>query len=206
MLLWAAKSSGKNLGPHYVFTAVLRHTTTKGQHLVHNLHHISPSPAPNITIFIYKFEVPKTADSHFLVCDAELLNWCSPMILRKAPPSPSTLEDVGDTQRTVSFSFWNAPAYAVYSSTQLLVLEKLLQCTDTDPVPCSVLNPWHRTRETRLWICAVWTDLPLFLSPVLPYPGPETGLVEDTLVWSTEQFTWSKLGWGLVAKLCFGEY
>jgi hypothetical protein len=46
----------------------------------------------------------------------------------------------------------------------------------------------------------------LFLSPVLPYLGPEIGLVEDTLVWSSEQFTWSKLLLGLVAKFCFGEY
>jgi len=45
-----------------------------------------------------------------------------------------------------------------------------------------------------------------FLSPVLPYPGPEIGLVEDTLVWSSEQFTLPKFGLGLVAKLCFGEY
>jgi hypothetical protein len=41
---------------------------------------------------------------------------------------------------------------------------------------------------------------------VLPYPEPETGLVEDTLVWLSEQFTWSNLGLGLVAKLCFGEH
>ena len=29
-------------------------------------------------------------------------------------------------------------------------------------------------------------------SPVLPHPGPETGLVEDTLVWSTQQVIWDK--------------
>jgi len=46
----------------------------------------------------------------------------------------------------------------------------------------------------------------LFLSPVVPYPGPETGLVKDTLVWSSEQFTLPELGLGLVAKLGFGEH
>ena len=48
-----------------------------------------------------------------------------------------------------------------------------------------------------------FTPLPL---PVLPFPESETGLVEDTLVWSSEQFTLSKLGLGLLAKFCFDEY
>ena len=35
---------------------------------------------------------------------------------------------------------------------------------------------------------------------------PETGLVEDTLVCSSEHFTQSKLGSGLVEKFRFSEY
>jgi len=46
----------------------------------------------------------------------------------------------------------------------------------------------------------VYTSLSLFLSPVLPSPWPETGLVEDILVWSSEDITWSKLRVGMVAK------
>jgi hypothetical protein len=49
-------------------------------------------------------------------------------------------------------------------------------------------------------------SLLLFLSPVLPYLGPEIGLVENTLVGSSDQFTCSKLLLGLVAKFCFSEY
>jgi hypothetical protein len=45
----------------------------------------------------------------------------------------------------------------------------------------------------------------LFLSPVLPYPRPDTGLVEDSLVWLSKHFTLPKVGLGLVAKLRFGE-
>jgi hypothetical protein len=47
---------------------------------------------------------------------------------------------------------------------------------------------------------------PLYLSAVLTYPGAETGLVDDTLLWSSEKFTSSKLSLELVSKLCFGEY
>jgi hypothetical protein len=43
----------------------------------------------------------------------------------------------------------------------------------------------------------------LFLSPVLPYTGPETGLVEDTLIWSSEQLTLPEFGVELVTKLFF---
>ena len=45
-----------------------------------------------------------------------------------------------------------------------------------------------------------------FHSPVLPYPGPETCLVEDSLGWSSEQFTFPKLSLELVAKFRFGKY
>jgi len=44
-----------------------------------------------------------------------------------------------------------------------------------------------------------------FLSPVVPHPGPASGLAEDTLVWSSEHFTCSKLRLGLAAKFCSGE-
>jgi hypothetical protein len=113
------------------------------------------SSATDITFLIYKFEVPKVADSRLLACDAEVLIWCSPVFWRTALPSSSTLEDEGDIHRTVSFSFWNAPALAVSNGTQLLVLEELLQCINNDPVPCLVSNPWHRTCETRLWTCTM---------------------------------------------------
>ena len=46
--------------------------------------------------------------------------------------------------------------------------------------------------------------LALFLSTVLPYLSPETVLLSDTLVWTSEQLTWSKLGLRLVAKFGFG--
>jgi len=70
-----------------------------------------------------------------------------------------------------------------------------------NPVPCLVSNPWHRTLLTRLWIRAVYTYIPLFLSPVLAYLGPEIVLLVNTLVWSSEQLTWSKLRLELVEKL-----
>jgi hypothetical protein len=40
----------------------------------------------------------------------------------------------------------------------------------------------------------------------MPCLGPETGLVEDTLIWSSKQFTCSKLRLRLFAKFCFGEH
>jgi len=46
--------------------------------------------------------------------------------------------------------------------------------------------------------------LALFLSTVLPYLSPETVLLADTLVWSSEQLSWSKLRLVLVAKFGFG--
>jgi hypothetical protein len=48
-----------------------------------------------------------------------------------------------------------------------------------------------------------FTPLP---APCSTLPEPETGLVEDDLVWLSEQFTCSKLLLGLVVKFCFGEY
>ena len=65
------------------------------------------------------------------------------------------------------------------------------------------LEPLAQDLRNEIMDLRLVNQFNLFLSPVLPYPGPETGLVEDTLVWSSEQFTWSKLCLGLVAKFCF---
>jgi len=53
-------------------------------------------------------------------------------------------------------------------------------------------------------LCRVnlFTLLPLPCSACL---GPEIFLLEDTLVWSSEQLTWSKLRLGLVEKFGFGD-
>jgi hypothetical protein len=51
----------------------------------------------------------------------------------------------------------------------------------------------------------VSTSLHIFLTLVLPYLGPESGLVEDIFVWSSEEMTWSKLLLGLLAKFSFGK-
>lgn len=48
-----------------------------------------------------------------------------------------------------------------------------------------------------------FTPLPL---PCLHHPGPETGLVKDTLVWTSEEITWSKLRLGLVENFGFSGY
>ena len=48
-----------------------------------------------------------------------------------------------------------------------------------------------------------FTPLP---PPVLPYLGPETGLVKDTLVSSSEHFIWSKLRLGRLQNSVLGEY
>ena len=72
---------------------------------------------------------------------------------------------------------------------------------------CSVESRNPSTQDPRNEIMNLRVNqFSLFLSPVLHYTGPETGLVEDALVWSSEQFTLPKFGLGLVAKLCFGEY
>ena len=44
------------------------------------------------------------------------------------------------------------------------------------------------------------TSLPLFLSPVLSYLGPDSVLLVNTVVWSSEKLPWSKLRLGLFAK------
>ena len=62
--------------------------------------------------------------------------------------------------------------------------------------------------------CAVFSLEPLTQDPVYPSSSilscPTRGLklvlVEDILLWSSEQFTWSILLLGLVAKFCFGEF
>jgi len=46
----------------------------------------------------------------------------------------------------------------------------------------------------------------LILPPVLVHLGPETVFLVDTLVWSSEQLTWSKLRLGRVAKFGFGVF
>ena len=54
-------------------------------------------------------------------------------------------------------------------------------------------------RNEIMNLCRV-NQFTLFLYLVLPYPGPETCLVEGTLVWLSEQFTLPEFGLGLVAK------
>jgi hypothetical protein len=49
----------------------------------------------------------------------------------------------------------------------------------------------------------LFTHFPL---PVLPSLGPENFLLVNTLVWSSEQLTWSILLLGLVAKFGFGLF
>jgi hypothetical protein len=48
-----------------------------------------------------------------------------------------------------------------------------------------------------------FTPLP---PPCLHRPGPEPGLVKDTLVWKSEEITWSKLRLGLVENFGFSGY
>ena len=102
---------------------MLWQTRTKGQHLVHHLHQKLQFSFTHLSFH-----------SGWFTSSGMLLIWCFLKFWWNTLPSSSTLEDEGNLDRTVSFSSGNASAFTVSNSTQLLVLEALLQCIDSDSV------------------------------------------------------------------------
>jgi hypothetical protein len=90
----------------------------------------------------------------------------------------------------------------------LPVTEVLVVHLVSSPLPCAVfsLEPLAQDPGNEIMdLSRVNRFIPLPL-PRSPLPGSKTGLIEDTLVWSSEQFTFSKLRLELVTKFCSGEY
>jgi len=89
----------------------------------------------------------------------------------------------------------------------LPVNEDLVVHPASSPQPCALfsLEPFAQDPRNEIMDMSRLNQFTPLLDPVLPRPGPATGLVEDTLVWWSEQFTCSKLRLGLAAKFFSGE-
>jgi hypothetical protein len=75
-------------------------------------------------------------------------------------------------------------------------------------LPCAVFSLEPLVHDPSNEIMGLPSCKPVYCSssPLFcPTPRPETGLAEDTLVRSSEQFTWSKLRSELFAKFCSDE-